>query len=63
MKSEIKKLKSKTVKLTYRVNGYVHEQHGEIIKVGSESFLFQPFELDAMPLTYAQVIEVELIKI
>jgi hypothetical protein len=61
MKSEIKKMKGKKVKLTYKVNGYTHIQHGVITATNSESILFEPFDFNAMPLTYGQILEVETI--
>jgi len=61
MKKEIKKLKGRKAKLNYNVKGYNHEQHGKVLYISKDTFIFEPFEVKPIVLNYNQVTNIEQI--
>jgi hypothetical protein len=58
----IKAFKNKVILLTYRINGYTHSQSGTFQEFTKECVIFA-IEEHKIPLTYAQIIEIEEIQV
>lgn len=58
MKQQIKKLIGKSVRLSYKINGYHHTLVGYIISVSKDSFVFELIDYHPFSILYEHVTEI-----